>query len=42
MIKTARSMSELWQIVCIKCNFDIGDFVGFIVRNGELLMIVAR
>jgi len=31
MIKTDRNMSELWQIVCIKCNFYIGAYVCFIV-----------
>jgi len=31
MIKTDLNMSELWQIVCKECIFNIGAFVGFIV-----------
>jgi hypothetical protein len=31
-ITIGRNMSELWQIVCKKCNIYIGGFVGFIVR----------
>jgi hypothetical protein len=31
MIKIDRSMSELWQIVCKKCNFNIIAFEGLIV-----------
>ena len=31
MIKTDLNMSQLWQIVCKECNFNIGAFVGFIV-----------
>jgi hypothetical protein len=33
MIKTDQNMSELWQIESKKCNFYIGAYVVFIVRN---------
>ena len=31
MIKKDRNLSELWQIVCKMCNFNIVDFVGIIL-----------
>jgi hypothetical protein len=31
MIKVDINMSDLWQFVCKKYNFDISGFVGFIV-----------
>jgi hypothetical protein len=31
MIHTGRNMSQLWQIECKKCNFNIRAFVSVIV-----------
>jgi hypothetical protein len=37
MTKTDRNVSQLWQIVCKKCNFNIGAFVDFTVWTVSII-----